>query len=64
MREDRGSNVFDSDILPQLPIIQAAGGIATDWDGKALTDALRYDTVLIAANKDIHRAGLEALREK
>jgi inositol-phosphate phosphatase/L-galactose 1-phosphate phosphatase/histidinol-phosphatase len=56
------SNVFDYDILPQMPIVQAAGGIVTDWDGRLLTDAPRYDTVLMAANEQIHRAALEALR--
>ena len=56
------SNVFDYDILPQMPIVQAAGGIVTDWDGRPLGDASRYDTVLMAANEQIHRAALEALR--
>ncbi|WP_312366256.1 inositol monophosphatase family protein [Ensifer sp.] len=56
------SNVFDYDILPQLPIIEAAGGIVTDWDGRPLVDASRYDAVLMAANKELHRAALEALR--
>jgi len=56
------SNVFDYDILPQKPIVEAAGGIVTDWAGNALTDAPRYDTVLMAANKDLHRAALEAMR--
>ncbi|MGF6175002.1 inositol monophosphatase family protein [Ensifer sp. 4252] len=56
------SNVFDYDILPQMPIIQAAGGIVTDWNGRALADSSRYDTVLMAANTEIHRAALEVLR--
>ena len=55
------SNVFDYDILPQMPIIEAAGGIVTDWDGRPLMDVLRYDTVLMAANEEIHRAALQAL---
>lgn len=55
------SNVFDYDILPQMPIVQAVGGIVTDWDGRRLGDASRYDTVLMAANEQIHRAALEAL---
>jgi inositol-phosphate phosphatase/L-galactose 1-phosphate phosphatase/histidinol-phosphatase len=45
-----------------MPIVQAAGGIVTDWDGQLLTDARRYDTVLMAANEEIHRAALKALR--
>ncbi len=56
------SNVFDYDILPQMPIIEAAGGIVTDWEGRPLADASRYDTVLMAANEEIHRAALEILR--
>jgi inositol-phosphate phosphatase/L-galactose 1-phosphate phosphatase/histidinol-phosphatase len=55
------SNVFDYDIHPQMPIIQAAGGIVTDWDGRPLADARRYDTVLMAANGELHRAALEVL---
>jgi len=55
------SNVFDYDILPQMPIILAAGGIVTDWDGQPLADAARYDTVLMAANADLHRAAVEIL---
>lgn len=56
------SNVFDYDILPQMPIIEAAGGIVTDWDGRPLVDALQYDTVLMAANAELHRAALDMLR--
>lgn len=56
------SNVFDYDILPQMPIIEAAGGIVTDWDGRPLIDASQYDTVLMAANEAIHRTALEVLR--
>ncbi|WP_457585088.1 inositol monophosphatase family protein [Ensifer canadensis] len=56
------SNVFDYDILPQMPIVLGAGGIVTDWEGRPLADAPRYDTVLMAANEKIHRAALKALR--
>ncbi|MGD9479320.1 inositol monophosphatase family protein [Shinella sp. G-2] len=55
------SNVFDYDILPQMPIIEAAGGIVTDWEGRPLADASRYDTVLMAANEAMHRAVLAVL---
>ncbi|MEO5321930.1 histidinol phosphate phosphatase [Mesorhizobium sp. CC13] len=55
------SNVFDYDILPQLPIVESAGGIVTDWDGRPLIDAAQYETVLMAANEQIHLAALEAL---
>lgn len=55
------SNVFDYDILPQLPIILGAGGVVTDWDGNALNDGSHYDTVLMAANPALHAAALELL---
>ena len=55
-------NVHDYDILPQMPIILGAGGIVTDWEGRPLTDATRFDTVLMAANPTLHAAALAALR--
>lgn len=55
------SDVFDYDILPQMPIVQAAGGIVTDWDGQPLKDAPSYATVLMAANGELHRAALDVL---
>jgi inositol-phosphate phosphatase/L-galactose 1-phosphate phosphatase/histidinol-phosphatase len=54
-------NVHDYDILPQLPIIQGAGGIVTDRDGQPLADAARFDTVLMAANATVHAVALKAL---
>ncbi|MCR6497582.1 histidinol phosphate phosphatase [Shinella sp. CPCC 101442] len=56
------SNVFDYDILPQMPIVEAAGGVVTDWHGRLLIDAPQYETVLMAANAEIHRAALDLLR--
>lgn len=56
-------NVFDYDILPQVPIILGAGGVVTDWRGAALPHARRFDTVLISANADLHRAALAVLGE-
>lgn len=56
-------NVHDYDILPQLPIIQGAGGIVTDWNGRPLADAQRFDTVLMAANATLHSAALAVLRD-
>lgn len=47
-------NVHDYDILPQLPIIEGAGGIVTDWEGRPLPDARRFDTVVMAANPELH----------
>ena len=55
-------NVHDYDILPQLPIIQGAGGMVTDWEGRLLTDAVLFDTVLMAANPHLHALALTALR--
>lgn len=57
-------NVHDYDILPQMPIILGAGGIVTDWEGQLLTDAARFDTVLMAANATLHAAALAALRDR
>ncbi len=54
-------NVHDYDILPQMPIILGAGGVVTDWDGRPLADAARFDTVVMAANAQLHAAALEAL---
>lgn len=54
-------NVHDYDILPQLPVILGAGGIVTDWEGRPLADAARFDTVLMAANAKLHAAALDAL---
>lgn len=56
-------NVHDYDILPQLPIILGAGGIVTDWQGRPLADASRFDTVLMAANAKLHAAALQALHD-
>lgn len=56
------SNVFDYDILPQMPIVLGAGGVVSDWDGKPLPDARRYETVLMSANVQLHAAALEFLR--
>ncbi|WP_292038381.1 inositol monophosphatase family protein [Mesorhizobium sp.] len=58
------SNVFDYDILPQMPIILGADGVVTDWDGQLLCDASRYETVLMAANEELHRAALVQLRKR
>jgi inositol-phosphate phosphatase/L-galactose 1-phosphate phosphatase/histidinol-phosphatase len=56
------SKVFDYDILPQLPIIEGAGGMVSDWEGRPLSDASHYETVLMAANQELHVAALERLR--
>lgn len=58
------SKVFDYDILPQIPIIEGAGGIVSDWNGRPLDDSSQYETVLMAANETLHAAALERLRHK
>ncbi|PWR18309.1 inositol monophosphatase family protein [Zavarzinia compransoris] len=57
-------HVFDYDVLPPLAIVRAAGGVVTDWQGRPLTDAPRYETVLMAANGTIHQAALGALQRR
>lgn len=56
------SKVFDYDILPQMPIILGAGGVVSDWEGQPLRDARFYESVLMAANHELHAAALESLR--
>jgi inositol-phosphate phosphatase/L-galactose 1-phosphate phosphatase/histidinol-phosphatase len=55
------ANLHDYDILPQLPIIQGAGGIVTDWEGQPLPEARQFETVLMAGNAELHAAALDAL---
>lgn len=51
------------DYLALVPVIEAAGGIITDWDGMALT--LDSDgRALAAATPDLHRAALAILRDR
>ena len=55
-------NVHDYDILPQMPIVEGAGGIVTDWEGQPLADARQFKTVLMAANPQLHSDALKMLR--
>lgn len=48
------------DIQAPIAVIQAAGGVVTDWQGKPAHDGGR---ALAAANPDIHAAALEILRD-
>ncbi len=51
------------DYLALVPVIEAAGGIVTDWDGAALT--LDSDgRVLAAATPALHGAALAILRDR
>lgn len=54
-------NVHDYDILPQLPVIEGAGGVVTDWEGRPLPNARRFDTVVMAANAELHAAVIAKL---
>ena len=49
------------DYMALVPVVLSAGGVITDWQGKAL--GLESDgTVVAAANAELHGAALEALR--
>ena len=43
------------------PIVVAAGGVMTDWEGKELDLNAPHIRVLAAANPALHAAALEAL---
>ena len=47
------------DIAPLIPIIEAAGGIVTDWAGGS---AAKGGQVLAAATRDLHQQALELVR--
>ena len=47
------------DIHPLIPIIQAAGGVVSTWDGK---DSVNAGNILVSANKSIHQKVLKLLK--
>jgi histidinol phosphatase-like enzyme (inositol monophosphatase family) len=47
------------DIVPLIPIIELAGGVVTDIEGRV---PMNGGTVIAAANPDLHAQALEALR--
>ena len=52
------------DILPLVPVIEAAGGIVTDWAGTRLTggyDFSAYANVVVAGDVTLHAAALDSL---
>ncbi|ODP32380.1 histidinol-phosphatase [Pandoraea sp. ISTKB] len=49
------------DYLAVAPVIEAAGGVITDWDGKPLT-LTSQGQVLAAANAELHAAALASIR--
>jgi len=46
------------DILPLIPIVEAAGGVVSDWSGAPPTGTCQ---VVIASDRDLHREVLEVL---
>jgi myo-inositol-1(or 4)-monophosphatase len=48
------------DIVPMIPIIEGAGGVVTDLDGKS---PLAGGTVIAAANASLHAAALEIMNQ-
>ncbi len=48
------------DVQAPIAVVQAAGGVVTDWQGKPAHDGGR---MLAAANADIHQSALEILRK-
>ena len=46
------------DIVPLIPIIESAGGIVTDWQGKP---AVEGGKIVAAANKTLHESALSLL---
>lgn len=59
---DHSMKVYD--YMPLLPLVQAAGGVISDWQGQPLaplTDAGEGRTVLAAANKTLHTEAVARL---
>ena len=55
---EAGLNAYD--IQAPIAVIEAAGGVVTDWRGQPVHDGGR---VLAAANSDVHSAALSLLRD-
>jgi fructose-1,6-bisphosphatase/inositol monophosphatase family enzyme len=49
------------DFLPLVPVIEGAGGIITDWEGKAL-GVKSGDKVLAAGDKRMYDAALKLIK--
>ncbi|MFK8250047.1 histidinol-phosphatase [Ancylobacter terrae] len=52
------TNLHDHDILPLIPVIEGAGGIVTDWEGKRPLEGGR---VVVAGDPRVHAAALAVL---
>lgn len=48
------------DVMSHIPVIEAAGGVVTDWAGE---DAQRGGQIVAAADRALHDAAIEILRE-
>lgn len=46
------------DIQPLIPIVEAAGGVITAWNGDSAADA---DTMVVASNRELHAQVVELL---
>ncbi len=55
------ANVYDYDIIPQIPVIEGAGGLVTDWKGQKLGRGPKFESVLVSANSDLHASALRLL---
>jgi len=53
------AGLYPYDVQAPIAVIEAAGGVVTDWHGRPAHEGGR---VLAAANPEIHRAALEILR--
>ncbi|MBN9117136.1 MAG: histidinol phosphate phosphatase, partial [Pandoraea sp.] len=49
------------DYLAVAPVVEAAGGVITDWEGRPLT-LTSQGRVLAAANAELHAAALACIR--
>ncbi|MNC97875.1 Inositol monophosphatase family protein [compost metagenome] len=52
------SDLESYDIVPLIPIVEAAGGVVSDWQGNP---AIRGGAVIAAANPMLHEAALKVL---
>ncbi|MGF6693969.1 inositol-phosphate phosphatase/L-galactose 1-phosphate phosphatase/histidinol-phosphatase [Metapseudomonas resinovorans] len=56
------ANVYPYDIAAQIPVIEGAGGLVTDWEGNPLRLEGRV-CVLASANSELHAKALATLNE-
>ena len=58
------TNFNERDIAALVPVIENAGGVVTDWDGKPLRfdGQIAIETTIAAANPTLHAKALEALQ--